>query len=275
MANIVLASKRYEELQAEMLQLGAIAKYKTGFAQFDEAKRFLRPGQLITIAAGSGEGKTSFARTLTHRFTENGYKVCWFSMEESYDEFFEKSPSLNFHVPHTKESNKMEWVIEHSKKAIAEHGTQIIFIDNLSHLREPKITKQVNSMGIAQYVGAIVQELHDFAIDANVVIFLLHHVDKVAGKEHKAYSQYDLRDSSEIANLSNSVIFIQRDVDKASGVEQKTSKIYADKWRAGGTKPRIDVFYDEEAQLFRELTAEDIITIGHQEQQKQRKLPII
>lgn len=251
---IVLAKTRYEELKDEMKKAGALPKYNTGFSQFDEAQRFLRPGQLITIAAGSGEGKTSFARTLTHRFTENGYKVCWFSMEESYDEFFEKSPSLNFYVPHTKESNKMEWVLEHSKKAIAEQGTQIIFIDNLSHLREPKITKQVNAMGIAQYVGAIVQELHDFAIDANVVVFLLHHVDKSSGREKKPYSQYDLRDSSEIANLSNSVIFIQRVIE--NGEETNSSVVYADKFRAGGKKPKMQVYYNEEKQLFEEESVE-------------------
>lgn len=252
MSEIVLAKNRYEEIKDEMARLGAVPKYNTGFAQFDDAQRFLRPGQLITIAAGSGEGKSSFARTLTHRFTENGYKVCWFSLEESYDEFFEKSPSLNFYVPHTTESNKMEWIVEHAKKAIAEQGVQIIFIDNLSHLREPKITKQVGSMGIAQYVGAIVQELHDFAIEQNIVLILLHHVDKTAGKDRKQYSQYDLRDSSEIANLSNSVIFIQRVIE--DGEETNSSLVYADKFRAGGKKPKLQLRFDEKKQLFEEET---------------------
>src|SRR3990167_6092934 len=66
--------------------------YKTGFANLDRILGGFRRGQLVVISAATGQGKTSFAQTLTEKFISENHKCLWFSYEVGIEEFMEKMP---------------------------------------------------------------------------------------------------------------------------------------------------------------------------------------
>lgn len=58
---------------------------KTQTRAIDDMIGGLKPGQLSTIAAFTGGGKSTFAVSLTHSAMEQGYNVCYLSLELSSD----------------------------------------------------------------------------------------------------------------------------------------------------------------------------------------------
>lgn len=263
MAEIVLAKDIYEEIQKEREASGPRPKFNTGFQMFDDGKRFLRPGQYSVIAGASGSGKSTFARTLVHKLDENSVKSCFFSLEEEYEDFLEECPSLNFYMPKEVSKDRLSWVLEHALRARDEHGAEISFIDNFTHLGDPSDLKKLDSQNAAQRYGLMAQEIHDFCVKNKLTMFVLHHVNQEAGaaafkqdSTKPLYGQHHLRETSQLANLANAVIFIQRMLDKNSKEETPYSLVYAAKWRSGGKLPRFTVSYDEATKQFKEDSAE-------------------
>ncbi len=273
MTQIVLAKDLYAEIKEAERVNGERPKYLTGFSQFDDGKRFGRPGQLHIIAGASGGGKSTLARTLLYRFEQNGTKCVFFSLEETYDEFLEECQSLNFYMPKEIESDRVAWVLEHALQAKKEHNATVAFIDNFTHLGEPTEMKKLDKSNSAQRYGMMVQEIHDFAIKHDLCIFLLHHVNQDAGAgawkgdtSKPLFGQYHLRETSQLANLANSVIFIHRITDKMTKEDTRYSLVYTGKWRSGGKTPRFTVALD--GKLFEEETVDHWIEDNKEAQRK-------
>lgn len=257
MSEIVLAKDKYEELKEERARLGALPKYETGIGLIDWATEGFKPGQLVVLSGPTGMGKTAICRTLTKQFVDKEYGVCWFSYEEHYIELFEKMPTLDFHVPDKLEEDQVSWIKEHIKKA-KEKGSSIFFIDNLDFLRNPRELRKVE-LNLASYVGGIVQELKSFAVQEQIVIFLLVHIAKRNWNGNELPTSEDIRDSGMIPQLADYVVFIKRERNK-EGLLTNFAKLGFDKNRHNGRCPRIDLFYNEEKKLFEEATGDSILS---------------
>ena len=87
---VIHAAELLKELQAD----GKTTRdHSTGLSLLDNLiGGGFRRGQLVIISASTGQGKTSFAQTLTKNFVERGEKCFFLSFEVGFQDFAEKMP---------------------------------------------------------------------------------------------------------------------------------------------------------------------------------------
>jgi replicative DNA helicase len=250
---IVLASDKNVEIEEMRKASAGVPKVMTGFSVLDDCIEGFREGQLIVLSGPTGHGKTALSRTLTKRFVDGGHKVVWFSYEESYEELFDKMPSLEFYVPDTLEQDTIEWVKKMALRAKNERGCNIVFIDNLDFLRNPKEMRQVN-MNMSAYVGGIVQELKSFCTREKMIIFLLVHITKQNWNTNALPTSQDIRDSGMIPQLASHVMFIIRKRADGTGEQIFTDEaiVGIDKNRHNGKTKRAFLRYNGLTKMFEE-----------------------
>jgi replicative DNA helicase len=256
MSQILLAKDLYEKLKKDQPE---VRKLAFGDSKFDEAMGGgLRPGEFVVLSGQPGMGKTEVARTWTKRLADNEIKTCWFTYEEDEQYFLEKAPTLDFYMPEVLEEDRVGWIKDHILKAKEEFGIEVAFIDNFDHLTAPEIQKQVN-YNSSQYLGAIVQELQEFAkIHKVAIILIVHVVKQTHAKLNELPTRNDIADTRKLVSLPNYIIMVQRERDQ-NGEFTDTTKLYFEKSRRTGIHPRFDLIYDREARVLRELTASDIM----------------
>lgn len=249
---IVLASTKNVEIEEQRKLSAGVPKIMTGYQVLDDALEGFREGQLIVLSGPTGHGKTAVSRSFTKRFIDAGHKVVWFSYEESYGELFEKMPTLDFYVPDTLEQDTVEWVKKMALKAKTEKGCNIVFIDNLDFLRNPKEMRQVN-MNMSAYVGGIVQELKTFAVKEKLIIFLLVHITKQNWNSNTLPTSQDIRDSGMIPQLATHVIFIIRKrAEAGDDIFTNEAIVGIDKNRHNGKTKKAFLKYNESTKMFEE-----------------------
>jgi replicative DNA helicase len=67
-----------------------LAGYPIGLPSFDEATKGIRKISLVTLAANSGTGKTTFALQMLHNLAQQGLKCLYFSLEMGPEELVPK-----------------------------------------------------------------------------------------------------------------------------------------------------------------------------------------
>ena len=109
------------------------------------------------------------------------------------------------------------------KYAYKKHGIRLFFLDNLmtiglDEINDDKYESQKNFL----------VELHDFAIEYNVHIFLVAHPKKTENKKISDLSFYDIAGSSNIPNLADNILFMKRLNEKEKEwIEENTGYSYS------------------------------------------------
>lgn len=172
-----------------------------------------RTGQLVIISAPTGQGKTSFCQTLTENFYIQDQKCLWFTFEVPLQEFVEKFSDKvpDFYVPMKLRSSNVEWIKLKILEGMAKYGTNIVFIDHLHFLIDMEMLSRSNT---SLTIGSIMRNLKTFALDNNVLIFLISHLKKVKLDENEDPSIDDIRDSSFISQESDVVLVMKRKQEK-------------------------------------------------------------
>lgn len=67
---------------------------RTGYARFDEVTKGLRKGEVLTVAARTGVGKTNWILQPIRTFCESGKSVLLFSTEMSFDQIWQRYRNL-------------------------------------------------------------------------------------------------------------------------------------------------------------------------------------
>ncbi|MEW6186186.1 MAG: DnaB-like helicase C-terminal domain-containing protein [Thermodesulfobacteriota bacterium] len=162
------------------------------------------PGELITISGLTKHGKTLLAQTLTKHFCDMRYYPLWFSYEVPARQFLNQFPSLPiFYLPDKLKAHDLNWVEDRIDEARAKYDVRVCFIDHLHFLFD-----MVRSRNTSLDIGNVVRSLKRFAVEKEMVIFLLCHLAKIKKGEDPSY--FDLRDSSLIAQESDSVLMVKR-----------------------------------------------------------------
>lgn len=262
MANIIKASDLYAKLTAEKPM---VRKLAFGETKFDEAMDGgLRPGEFVVLSGQPGMGKTEVARTWTKRLADSGVKSCWFTYEEDEQYFLEKAPTLDFYMPESLEEDRVGWIKEHMLKA-KELGVEVAFIDNFDHLTAPEIQKQVN-YNSSQYLGAIVQELQEFAkIHSMAIVLIVHVIKQTHAKLNDLPTRNDIADTRKLVSLPNYIIMVQRERE-ADGSFTDITKLYFEKSRRTGIHPRFDLIYDRTQKVLREMSGTDLLNMRKTEE---------
>jgi replicative DNA helicase len=183
--------------------------FPVGFPIFDYAMDGgVRSGELITVSAMTGHGKTTFCQQLTENFTKNKVPCLWFSFEMNpyyLNEKFVQMGVIN-HPTYTTikdiyvDLSEIESII---KNAYSEHACKIVFIDHLHYLVPLK-----DALNVSLMVGGLVRKLKTIAVKNDVIIFLVAHTKKLYQGENLDLSS--IRDSSLIAQESDYVFLIER-----------------------------------------------------------------
>jgi replicative DNA helicase len=163
-----------------------------------------QPGELITISGLTKHGKTLLAQSLTKHFCDQYFYPLWFSYEVPARQFLSQFPELPyFFLPSKLKSRDMEWVEDRIDESRVKWDTRACFIDHLHFLFD-----MVRTRNTSLDIGNVVRTLKRFAVEKEMVIFLLCHLAKVKKGEDPTYE--DLRDSSLIAQESDSVLMVKR-----------------------------------------------------------------
>ena len=165
-------------------------------------------GELIVISGPTGHGKTTFAQTLTQHFVSSGHKSLWFSFEVPFAQFIQKFSIVpEFYSPAQLRNRSLGWIETRIFESLAKYRTRIVFIDHLhflidmSRLRNPSLE-----------IGSVLRELKTFAVQNNLIIFLIAHLSKITTDTEPDVEH--LRDSSFIGQEADSVLILWRTKDK-------------------------------------------------------------
>ena len=213
-----------EELLAELRKDNKEKKfYNTKFDLLNGIVGGFRRGQVVIISAATGQGKTSWAQTITKHFIEQGEKCLWFSYEVGPEDFLEKMPNgiIKFWMPRQIKQNSLLWLKNRVLEGIAKYNSRIIFIDHLHYLLEMQKMAEAKSLPIL--IGMLLRDLKRLSIEHDVLIFLISHMKKTEMNEKPELD--DLRDSSFVAQESDCVIMLWRETVKEFGETFLTNKV--------------------------------------------------
>lgn len=288
--------------------MGALTKEMTRFALMTEARekgkllgfyfrktldhllRGLMPGNLITLAARPGMGKSTLAMNMMIWLAEQGVPCMFWSLEMSTNELVQKMiayysyidssrlrdcnlhedevavymesmnqvSQLPIHIVSPADEEEVDdeagSTIDHfraqARLLVAQHGIKVIFIDYLQ-LLEGKGDNRV------QELSKITRSLKRFAIRYGVTIIALSQLNRqVEGRADKVPNISDLRESGSIEQDSDGVLLLYAEdyydpeSDKAGLVD-----IIVGKWRHG-SRGVVTMFFRKQTSCFKDLEIE-------------------
>lgn len=191
--------------------------YKRGFSSglliLDDYINGFQKGDLITVTAPTGHGKTSFCQFLTTNFSNQKIKSLWFSYEMPINNFlFKFGNSLpDGYLPKVLTDRNITWIERKVVEGIVKYNTGVVFIDHLHYLFNLRDSKNVSLE-----IGDIMRNLKIIAKKYNVTIFIVAHTGKM--NEDGTVGLESIRDSSFVGQESDTVIALWR-------VRQKQTKI--------------------------------------------------
>lgn len=181
--------------------------YKSKIPSLDRYVEYFETGELVIIGGPRKSGKTLLGQTLTVNFKEQGASSLWFSFELSSRHFLQRFPSYPdvpfFVMPKSLKAYALDWLEDRIVEAIAKYGISIVYIDHLHYLFD--MAKVRNS---SIEIGQIVRYLRRLAIELNIVIFVMCHMNKFDPKDEP--SDENFRDSSFVAQESHLGVVIWR-----------------------------------------------------------------
>lgn len=188
---------------------------KTGFTELDECIGGFHEGQLIILSGATGQGKTTFAKTLTKRLYKQNISCLWFSYEVTVEQLVTGfGNSANFYVPRKIKHGGVGWIEDRIKEGIAKHDIKVIFIDHLHYL--VKMSDMAQAKSLSLLIGDRLRRLKEFAIAYGVTIVLISHMTKL--KYDKEPDVEDLRDSSFVGQEADVVLFVRRQKETSHGI---------------------------------------------------------
>lgn len=149
---------------------------KTDITELDDIVGGFGKGDLHLISGDTGDGKTTFARFLIRKFSQQGKKCLVFSYEETNAEFLSKfrGDLPEGYIPKVLTNKSPVWIEAKILEAKELFNVEIVFIDNLKGIIDYDSRRNEVSE-----VDSIIQRLKAIAIKYNIVLFLLAHIKKL------------------------------------------------------------------------------------------------
>lgn len=172
-----------------------------------------RLGTVNVISGPTGEGKSTFTRTLVKNLSE--YNPTLFSFEDGVEETFEHY-GVNvpiFYLPNEipENSNNIRWIRERILEAQAKYNSKAIFIDHLHYIQDMQgLGDQMNA---SLLIGDIMRKLKLLAGTLRIAIFLVAHTKTESQSKaelKKYFTKDDIRDSSFVKQEADTVMMIWR-----------------------------------------------------------------
>ena len=266
--SILNASDLWEELTKE----GASSVCPFPYPLLDQFTRGFRKSQMITIAAGSGTGKSSLCRELAHHFLKSKLTVGYIALEESVQRTMQGILGIELNKPLHLEDNIED--IDELKVAFDRlFGTEKLFLyDHFGSLDPDRLIEQIQYMATAEGVDVVILDhltivvsgladvderraiditctkLRQVVENTGVGLILVSHLRRPQGVSHEQGQQVstsDLRGSSAILQLSDLCISAERN-QQGDAAERSEMQLRILKNRhTGSTGPIDKLLYDE------------------------------
>lgn len=227
---------------------------KTGFWAIDNNLKGFHGGELITIAARSQVGKTTFAVNVFTYMALYGYKPHYFSLEVPREEVLNKMLSLQSgieskyirfnNVPQEDEEklvqvgsilagknfyirddrSDIEAITMKIREEVINNNLDIAFIDLIN-----RVTTKEKAGTKAEYIGNITRRLKLLAMELNIPIVIMAQINRTVDKQvDKRPTCADLKESGSIEEDSDVIIGLYRDPRLSDANYRRDNKIEAD-----------------------------------------------
>lgn len=191
----------------------------------------LKQGELTTIAARPGVGKSTFALQTAEHIANGGHKVLYFNLEMTMNQIADRLVLKHTDIQQTKlqegEVTREEWEkiavlldkikpiqdnisfktknsnVDYFYKIVEEENPELVIVDQLSHL-----TTNAPASSIRESYIHIVEALKKIAIEYNIPVLLLAQLNRNADKPGGNPSLVDLKESGIIEETSDNVLLI-------------------------------------------------------------------
>lgn len=225
-----------QELYEELDNPTAEIKYKTGIAVIDKNSNGLGKGELVTIGAASGVGKSALSLKIAMNIYEESIKkdekikILIISREMASKEFAKRIVSSKTGIDKIKFDNKSfstdDWqkminsISLYSSKNIRIDTKSKTILDIKRHVKHFKpdilivdyiqlITPTDSKESRERQVANISRELKNFTLDYNMLVIQLSQLaDK--GNNYRPHGETYMRESRAIYQDSNLVVYIHR-----------------------------------------------------------------
>lgn len=240
---------------------------KTGFEKFDNILSGFCAPDFTIIAAGPGEGKSTFALNISKHVAMNEADVLFFSLEMSEKQLIWKllSDELDLPVNHVRRGifdpgHAMKTQLTKARLHIYDRGgitiddlcgivkmelktkeIKIVFIDYLQLVRVGNFGRKLSNRN--DEVTVISNKLKQLAMETSLPIVALSQLNR--DKTRKRYGKHDLRDSGALEQDADNIIFIFRPFEhdmteyalgnELINCDETTAIINIDKCRLGQT----------------------------------------
>jgi replicative DNA helicase len=209
---------------------------QTGYHRIDESIHGLRPGHLVTLAAATGAGKTSFALNVAANAASQGHGVLYVSAEMTAAELATRLLSSRSGVWGSKLVNANltpeDWTqlgnadmqlsplkiylagramdlagIASKTRELRQQWQQsvgLIVVDYLGIMRLPQ------ARDLRERIGLMTAGLKSLAMELECAVLMLSQFNREEVKTGKPPSLYGLKESGSIENDSNEVILLHK-----------------------------------------------------------------
>lgn len=252
---------------------------KTGFRVIDDGIWGLHRGQLLTIAARPGQGKTSFACQMALQTAQTGYKTAFLSLEMTKEAILERMFCSEYDVPAwdlltgklSKEieaklrkflvdaqslklqiiddycftENELFTLIEHLK-----FRPDVIFLDHIQHIRSS--SKRSNYECLTEYF----RYMKELAMRYDIAVVVLSQINR-QGEEKPTLA--NLKGSGGIEEMSDYVFMMNPHDGLLVDDIGKNYSIMIAKNRFGAVR-KYDMYFDAKKTRFSEESIGAIVT---------------
>jgi twinkle protein len=248
----------------------------------------MRGGELVTLTAGTGIGKSSVARELAYYLIDMGQKVGYIALEESVKKTSEYIMGLRMNVPPhlwldrevttDQKREAFEATVGSGKMVLYDHWGSIdpanllnrvrymarameckyVFLDHLSI-----VVSAMESGDERRTIDATMTKLRSLVEETNIHLVLVSHLRRPEGRSHEeggSTSLSQLRGSHAIAQLSDAVIGCERNQQEESAQNLMSLRVLKNRY-AGETGLSSVLEYCSDTGRLSEWIAPDIVAI--------------
>tara|TARA_Y100001973_G_scaffold29111_1_gene44080 strand:+ start:4128 stop:5582 length:1455 start_codon:yes stop_codon:yes gene_type:complete len=248
----------------------------------------MRGGELVTLTAGTGIGKSSIARKWAYDLNKEGHRVGYIALEESIRKTAENIMGFEMEIPPhrwelegvTEEQKRkaFEATIGSGRMVLYDHWGSIdpanllnrirymaramdckyIFLDHLSI-----VVSALESGDERRMIDSTMTKLRSLVEETGVHLVLVSHLRRPDGRSHEeggATSLSQLRGSHAIAQLSDAVIGCERNQQDDTAANRLTLRVLKNRY-AGLTGVCQTLEYDDQTGLLHEWVAPEVIDI--------------
>lgn len=248
----------------------------------------MRGGELVTLTAGTGIGKSSVTRELAHYLIKQGEKVGYIALEESIRKTSEHIMGLEMNVPpHFWDKRELS---DASKRAAFESTVgagKLVLYDHWGSIDPANLLNRIRYMARAMECKYIVLDhlsivvsalaegderrmidntmtkLRSLCEETGIHLILVSHLRRPEGRSHEeggATSLAQLRGSHAIAQLSDAVIGCERNQQDESTANRMSLRVLKNRY-SGHTGIATTVEYDEDTGRLSEWIAPDVVDV--------------